>query len=216
MTRRLRHHVNPLKLSSLVPRDGPLPVPDGPAVEVELGCGDAQFLLELAQREPDALFIGVDIRAPFIAEAEDARQRLDLQNVRLFVVNLLVDSDRLFLPGRVRRFHVNFPDPWFKRRHHNRRWLTRESLAHLVTALEVKGELFFQSDVWEIALEALSLFEENDRMRNVSDPWSFLRVNPFGVRTAREDACLAEGRPVWRMLYVKRPPLDDVTEESFD
>jgi tRNA (guanine-N7-)-methyltransferase len=216
MTRRLRQHVNPLKLSCLASRDGPLALPDGPSVEVELGCGDAQFLLELARARPDARFVGVDIRAPFIAEADQARQLLDLRNVQLLVGNLLVDSDRLFLPGRVRRFYVNFPDPWFKRRHHNRRWLTRDSLAHLVTALETTGELFFQSDVWELALDALALFEENELLENVCGPWTFLRANPFGARTAREDACLGESRPIWRLLYAKRPPVDTIAEESYD
>ena len=216
MTRRLRQHVNPLKLSSLAPRDGPLALPDGPAVEVELGCGGAQFLLELARAQPDALFIGIDIRAPFIAEAERARQLLDVHNVQLLVGNLLVDSGRLFLPGRVRRFYVNFPDPWFKRRHHNRRWLTRDSLVHLVTALESHGEVFFQSDVWELALEALALFEENDLIENACGPWTFLRANPFGSHTEREDACLAEARPIWRLLYAKRPPFDEVTAEDYD
>jgi tRNA (guanine-N7-)-methyltransferase len=216
MTRRLRQHVNPLKASSLAPRDGPLALPDGPAVEVELGCGDAQFLFELARAQPDALFVGIDIRAPFIAEAERTRQLLGVENVQLLVGNLLVDSDRLFQPGRVRRFYVNFPDPWFKRRHHNRRWLTRESLAHLITALERNGELFFQSDVWELALEALALFEENDLLENVCGPWTFLRVNPFGSRTEREDACIAGALPIWRLLYAKRPRLDEITEESYD
>ena len=204
MTRRLRQHVNPLKLSSLTPRDGPLALPDGPAVEVELGCGDAQFLLELARTRPDALFVGIDIRTLFVAEAERARQLLDVHNLQLLVGNLLVDSDRLFLPGRVRRFYVNFPDPWFKRRHHNRRWLTRDSLAHLVTALEVSGELFFQSDVWDNALEALALFESSPQLQNMAGEWSFLRESPFAERSARELACLEAGRSIWRLLFRRR------------
>jgi tRNA (guanine-N7-)-methyltransferase len=216
MTRRLRQHVNPRKLSSLAPREGPLALPDGPAVEVELGCGDAQFLLDLARARPDALFVGIDIRAPFIAEAERTRALLEVANVQLLVGNLLVDSGRLFLPGRVRRFYVNFPDPWFKRRHHNRRWLTRDSLAHLVTALERDGEVFFQSDVWELALEALALFEENDLLENVCGPWTFLRANPFGSRTEREDACIAGALSIWRLLYAKRPRFDEITGESYD
>ena len=43
MKRRYRQHVNPLKMTSLVPREAPLSLPSGPEVEIELGCGDARF-----------------------------------------------------------------------------------------------------------------------------------------------------------------------------
>ena len=82
-------------------------------------------------------------------------ERRGLDNIELQTSNLIVDLDRLFEQGRVARFHINFPDPWFKARQHNRRWLSDEAVAHLVAALQEGGEIFFQSDVWDLALEAL-------------------------------------------------------------
>jgi len=196
--------MNPLKMSALIPREGPLDLPDGPRLEVELGCAEAAFLIERARSEPDRLFVGVDIREKFLEPGRQAIAELGLTNIQLVPSNLIVDLDRLFLPGRVHRFHVLFPDPWFKRRHHNRRWLTAEAVTHLVDALEPRGEIFFQSDVWSVALEALALLEGCPALENLVGEWRFLRESPFEARSVRERLCREEGLPIWRMLFARR------------
>lgn len=214
--RRLRQHVNPLKASSLAPRSAPLAIPDGPEVEVELGCGDAAFLVERAQTHPDRLFYGIDIRDPFLEPARAAVAELGLTNLELCVSNLIVDADRLFLPGRLHRIHINFPDPWFKRRQHNRRWLSPESVGHLALALAPRGEIFFQSDVFELALEALALLEGCPLLENTAGEWRFLRESPFAERSGRERSCLEEGVRIWRLLFVLREGEGATDEEPFD
>jgi len=206
MKRRIRQHVNPLKMSSLVSRDAWVSLPTGRIIEVELGCGDAQFLLQLAQKLPDRHFFGLDIRGKILEEALFRTKELGLGNLELLPSNLIVDLGKTFPPGSIRRFFINFPDPWFKRRHHNRRWLTPESVQHLIDALDDQGEVFFQSDVWSVAIEALALFEANDHLLNANTPWSFLRFNPYPARSEREEACMEQALPIWRMLFKKIPP----------
>lgn len=204
--RRVRQHVNPLKMNLLIPRCGPLELPEGKTVEVELGCGDARFLFARALAHPERWFVGVDIRDKFLDEAREAVERLGLSHCQLLVSNLLVDADRLFRPGSIHRFYINFPDPWFKRRQHNRRWLTAESVEQLAIALEPGGEIFFQSDVWSVALEALALLESSPKLRNRCGDWSFCRPTPFEAQSTREMCCLEEGLPIWRMLFSRGEP----------
>jgi tRNA (guanine-N7-)-methyltransferase len=204
MTKRLRQHVNPLKMTSLVPRS-PLVLPNGPAVDVELGCADARFLIELAEREPARHLVGLDIREAFLVEGHAEIAQRGLRNVQLEECNLIVDADHLFAPGRVARFFINFPDPWFKRRQHQRRWLAESTLDALVRALEPGGEILFQSDVWMLALEALGLLEAHVGLNNTCGPWTFLRKNPVGVCSTREEICEAEQRKIWRLLFRKEP-----------
>jgi tRNA (guanine-N7-)-methyltransferase len=205
MKKRWRQHVNPLKMTSLVPREAPLSLPGHGPVEVELGCGDARFLMELARADPRTLFVGLDIREEFLAAARTELAELGLDNVLLETANLLVDAGRLLPPGRVRRLYVNFPDPWFKRRQRNRRWLTAETLEQLLPALAPGCEVLYQTDVWSLAIEALALFEASDRLRNTAGPWTFLRRPASPVRTSREQACLEEGKQIWRLLFVHQP-----------
>ena len=203
MKKRFRQHVNPLKMTAMVPREAPLSLEPGRPVEAELGCGDAHFLIQRAEADPDTTFVGLDIRDEFLQVARNEVERRGLTNVTLCTTNLIVDSDRLFVPDQVRRVFVNFPDPWFKARHANRRWFNATSLSHLVDALCPGGQLCYQTDVWDLAIEALGLLEADPTLRNRAGEWTFIKKPPFPQRTNRERACLAEGKRIWRMLFDK-------------
>lgn len=203
MSPRYRQHVNPLKQSSLVPRQ-PLVIPEGPEVECELGCGDGLFLVQRARRFPQRLLIGLDIRPEFLDPGLKAIRDEDLANVRLEVCNLSVDAGHLFPAARVRRFWINFPDPWFKRRQRNRRWLDSASLAALVRALEPGGSIVYQSDVWDSAIEALGLMELREELDNRAGAFTFSRERLCEERTSRELACEREGRRIWRMHFSRK------------
>jgi tRNA (guanine-N7-)-methyltransferase len=204
MKKRHRQHINPLKMSSLVARGEPLPLPVGTPIEVELGCGDAHFLISRAIHFPLHFFIGLDIRGPFIEPGLEEISRLALKNIHLVTSNLIVDAPHLFKPETISRFFINFPDPWFKARQKNRRWFNKETLDCLICALIPNGEIFFQTDVWDVSLEALGLLEENDALYNARGEWTFSRSTPFAECSTRELSCNADGRPIWRMLFIRR------------
>jgi len=74
-----------------------------------------------------------------------------------------------------------------------------DGIAH---AARRDADLFIQSDVWEIALDAMSVFERDDRFANRAGDWTFWRDgNPYGVRSWREQNAEETGLPIWRMLY---------------
>ena len=76
---------------------------------------------------------------------------------------------------------------------------------HIRTILKPGGQLFFQTDVWDIALDAIETFEEaSDWLLNEAGEWSFLKTgNPFGARSWRESNAEETGLDVWRLLYRK-------------
>ncbi|MFH1131241.1 MAG: methyltransferase domain-containing protein [Pseudomonadota bacterium] len=203
MKKRWRQHVNPLKMSCLVPRE-PLILPDGPRIEIDLGCGDGYFIIELAQQNPDTLYVGLDIRKEFLSVGLKSIARSELHNVLFEYCNLIVDTETLFPNGCVSRFYINFPDPWFKQRQQNRRWFSPQTLACLVTALTPDGEIFYQTDVWSSALEALSFLGGESRIFNCAGEWSFLRDNPFDAQTSRGLACEKKGRHIWRLFFKRQ------------
>jgi tRNA (guanine-N7-)-methyltransferase len=203
--RRIRHHVNPLKVDYLETGAGPLALPSRRPVEVELGCADARWLFERAALDPELDLVGVEIRQQLVqvVQRRVAAAGLD-DRLRIVYANISRDVPVLFAEGAVARFVVNFPDPWFKRRQHKRRVVTPELAALLARTLRQGGELFFQSDVWEVALDALAVLEGEPSLHNERGPWSFLPENPYGARSLREVRCLERGLPIWRLLYRKR------------
>jgi tRNA (guanine-N7-)-methyltransferase len=202
VVRRLRQHVNPLALQHVSVRAEAVALPSDLPIEVELGCADARFLFERAAAESHVRLVGVEIRKDLV-ERVNRRAAADQLGDRLIAIhaNISTDLERLFRPRSVRRFHLNFPDPWFKRRHQKRRVLTPEVAAVLRSQLEAGGEVFFQSDVFELALDAMAAIEETELFRNLHGPWSFAGRNPFGARSKREARVEELGKRVWRLLY---------------
>ena len=116
-----------------------------------------------------------------------------LANLHAVFAHINDDLPLLFALHPVRRFFINFPDPWFKRRQHNRRIVTPELAADLSRLLAPDGELFFQSDVFDLALDAMAVLESEPRLRNNRAEWSFLPGNPYGAQSLREERVLARG-----------------------
>jgi tRNA (guanine-N7-)-methyltransferase len=214
VARRVRQHVNPLSSRYLEPRAQLVrPPPElgvDPRLEVELGCADAQFSFQLARARPTTMVVGLEIREK-IVEANTARARREgLRNLTFGYVNLNVDLDRVLAPRSVDAFHLLFPDPWFKAKHHKRRVVDPWMLEVVCTRLRPGGELHVATDVFEVAMAAMAEIEdpsvEHLGLRNLLGPWRFWRGNPFPAQSRREDITLARGQRVWRMRYSASPP----------
>jgi tRNA (guanine-N7-)-methyltransferase len=200
---RVRQHVNPLKSDYFSIAPVPVTVPAGLPVEVELGSAEGLFLQERAGEEPHAFHVGVEIRRDLVHKANTGSALAGLGQVHSVFANMSVDLPRLFAPAGVRRFFLNFPDPYWKRQQHKRRVLCPELVADIGRLLAPQGELFVSSDIFEHALEAMFLLESHPRgwFENLRAPWSFLRRSPFVARSRRELQCEQEGTRIWRLGY---------------
>jgi tRNA (guanine-N7-)-methyltransferase len=199
---RVRQHVNPLGPGFEQFRGRRPRLEAGRPVEIEVGCADAQFLFERAAADPDRHYLGFEIREQLV-EAVAARAAALGAPVQAVFCNANLHLADLLPPGSVCRAYLNFPDPWFKRRHHERRMIDDRLLAALAVVMKPGGELFVQSDVWEVALDALAVCERHERaFVNLAGPWSFWKEgNPYGARSWREQHCEEEGMPIWRVRY---------------
>ncbi len=202
---RIRQHVNPLKSNFFQIAIEPLNLPPGVHVEVELGSAEAHYLMTRAQEDADRFYVGVEIRRDLVAEANAICERTGLHQVRCVFANMSVDLPRIFPAGRVSRFFLNFPDPWFKARQHKRRVMSPELVVELSRLLVEGGEVYVNTDIFELALDAMATLE-GDRdplFANMREPWTFLRDTPFAARSWRERQCEQEGLHIWRLGYRK-------------
>jgi tRNA (guanine-N7-)-methyltransferase len=199
---RVRQHVNPLKSDLLEIADVPrIEVAAGRAIEVELGAAEAHFLIDRALADRETLFVGVEIRRDLIEIANAGFMQAGIANARSVFANMSVDMPRLFAAGSVRRFFLNFPDPWFKSRQHKRRVIGPALIAEIGRALAPGGELYVMTDIFTLALEAMASLEGSELFESARGPWSFTQDNPYGAKSRRERQCEGEGARVWRLLY---------------
>jgi tRNA (guanine-N7-)-methyltransferase len=202
---RIRQHVNPLKSDLLDIADVPRVVaPPGRALEVELGAAEAHFLIDRARMDAATSFVGVEIRRELVEAVNAACAAGGPANVRSVFANISVDMGRLFADGSVRRFFLNFPDPWFKSRQHKRRVIGPGLMTEIGRALGAGGELYVQTDIFALALDAMAALESDDGFANAAGSWTFLRESPYDAKSRRERQCETDGVRVWRLLYVKR------------
>ena len=200
---RIRQHVNPNQLHFARFR-GERPVIDGRPIELEIGCADAQFLFERAALDATRSYVGLEIREDLVRQVNRRARALAVPVHAVFCQAQLHMAD-IFPAGAVDRVYVNFPDPWFKRRHHDRRMVDEALAAGIATVARPGADVFMQSDVWDIALDAMSTFERDDRFENVAGDWTFWRGgNPYGVRSWREQNAEETGLPIWRIRYHRR------------
>jgi tRNA (guanine-N7-)-methyltransferase len=203
---RVRQHVNPLKSDLLEIADVPrIEAAPGRAIEVELGAAEAHFLIDRAVADRETLFVGVEIRRDLIEVAHAGFVQAGVGNFRCVFANMSVDMPRLFAAGSVRRFFLNFPDPWFKSRQHKRRVIGPGLIAEIGRALAPTGELYVMTDIFTLALEAMAALETSGLFESARGPWSFAQDNPYGAKSRRERQCEGEGARVWRLLYRRIP-----------
>lgn len=202
---RIRQHVNPLGLYFDDFRGQMPKVEPGRETEVEIGCAEAQFLFERAAREPDRNYIGLEIR-DYLVDWVNREAESQGAPVQAVFCNANRHLCSLFEAGSVQRVYLNFPDPWFKKRHRKRRMIDEELLRGVHQVLAPDGELFFQSDVWDVVLDTLDIIERlDDLFENRAGSWTFWKEgNPYGARSWREHHCEAEGLPIWRLWYRNR------------
>ena len=73
---------------------------------VELGTGKGDFISQMAEREPDVNFIGIEAQQDVLYAAAKKVAEKELRNVRLLVFDIN-GIERIFAPGEVDRFYIN-------------------------------------------------------------------------------------------------------------
>jgi tRNA (guanine-N7-)-methyltransferase len=115
-------------------------------VHIEIGSGKGTFLLNQARAQPGDNFLGIEWARKYYRYAVDRIGRWGLTNVRIIrtdAATFLAD----FVPdGSVECFHIYFPDPWPKKRHHKRRFICPANLEHLIRCLRTGGQLKITTD----------------------------------------------------------------------
>ena len=168
-------------------------------LHVDLGCGDGSFLCALAQRMPEKNFLGIDRLLNRIRSA--VRRAANLSNVRLLRVESSYVARYLLPPASVETFYLLFPDPWPKRRHHNRRIMTLDFLNSVHAALDDNGALM-------IATDHLDYFREVGRVARTHFGFTTADVADVDLPLTKfQETFRAEGAPIYWLELRKVSPV---------
>lgn len=206
---RIRQHVNPLARKFQQSIEVPdwqeiYQIKDRP-LHIDIGCARGKFLLDMAQLNPEVNYLGIEIRQQLVDLANQAKNELGLTNLHYLFCNMNSSAGVILssLPqNSLTTISIQFPDPWFKKRHNKRRVVQPELVTVLVDYLTVGGHIFLQSDIKEVAVEVRDRFAASSQLIQLHDT-VWLQTNPLPVPTERELYVLEQNLPVYRVLLQK-------------
>ncbi|MDP4645636.1 MAG: tRNA (guanosine(46)-N7)-methyltransferase TrmB [Akkermansiaceae bacterium] len=132
------HYFRRLELSEI--RNGERPL------EVDLGCGDGTFLIDLAKHHRERDFIGVERLLGRCKKVAKRIKRAELDNAKILRLDSKYVVEWLLPESSVSRIHLLCPDPWPKAKHHRRRLVQIQWLKSVKAALVPGGEFLFMTD----------------------------------------------------------------------
>ena len=207
----MRQHVNPLSQFFQLPLELPsnsilFRDSDSP-IHLDIGSAKGEFLIELAMKYPNWNFVGLEIRELLVTASEKKRKKLELKNLKFLFCNVNVSLDKWLSDlnhGQLKRVTIQFPDPWFKRKHFKRRVLKTSLLNSIARSMSNGGELFIQSDIFNL-IESMAYIIDDSLYFERKDvgEFRFIDKNPYDVVTDRELFAVKRNLPIYRLMYIR-------------
>ena len=208
----MRQHVNPLSKNfdeiERIPSLNEIFDNSKLNLHIDIGCAAGEYLFDLALENTNWNYLGIEIREKLVNTAKLKVRDKEIKN--LFFVfgnafNILNDYHSRFLIKNLKSISFNFPDPWFKKRHHKRRVIQPEFI-NILSNLMKKGSIIY------IKTDVKDLFEYMDC--TISSDFNFERIekkdfnysesfNPNKVQTNREKYVLGSELEIFENIYTK-------------
>ncbi len=115
-------------------------------IEIEIGMGKGQFIIEMARRNPDVNFIGIEKFSSVLVRAlEKMEKEPEITNLRFIRMDAEI-APNVFAEDEVANIYLNFSDPWPKDRHAKRRLTSKQFFARYDKFLAKDGRVIFKTD----------------------------------------------------------------------
>lgn len=173
-------------------------------LKLEIGFGMGEFLIEMAAREPQSNFIGIDFYHKGIGKLLARIRNRGLSNIRLVHGDVRKKMPTLFEDGELDTVYINFPDPWPRKRHRKRRLIQPDFLRRLALKLAPGGRVCLSTDSQPYAREMLEYFNSNSKFQNRHPQAGFLEDRDGLPKSKFEKSFLYASDPVYYLEYTRR------------
>ena len=208
----MRQHVNPLsknfneieRIPSLIEmfNDSKL------NLHLDIGCASGEFLFDLALDNNNWNYLGIEIRERLVKTAKLKLADSEIRNLYFVfgnATNILNDYRSKFIVKNVKSISFNFPDPWFKKRHHKRRLIQTSFINILSTSMQKGSQIFIKTDVKDLFeyMDCTILNNYNFKKINKKDFNFSESYNPNNVQTNREKYVFLNELDIFESIYIK-------------
>ena len=208
----MRQHVNPLsknffEIDPIPPLNEIFENPKLP-LHLDIGCASGDFLFELSLRNKNWNYIGIEIREKLVQNANLKIKNRKYKN--LFFCfgnanNFFEQSKNKTLIDSITSISFNFPDPWFKKKHHKRRVIQSEFINFLSNSMKKRSLIFIKTDVKELFEYMEVIISERITFKKLANKdFRFNEsFNPNRIQTNREKYVLLNKLKIYESIYIK-------------
>ncbi|MEE2701681.1 MAG: tRNA (guanosine(46)-N7)-methyltransferase TrmB [Thermodesulfobacteriota bacterium] len=118
----------------------------GKNISLDIGCGNGEFIAELALRNPTKYFIGLEIKYGRIIKCLKKAEINKLDNLKFILCDASLLIKEIIPKRSLNKVFINNPDPWPKDRHEKNRLIDSTFLANVHKAMKRKGLLYIKTD----------------------------------------------------------------------
>ncbi len=173
-------------------------------LNLEIGFGVGNFLIEMGIREPNENFIGIDFYHKGIRKVITRIDKHEMHNARIIYGDAKNKIPLLFNPEEVSNVYINFPDPWPKTKHHKRRLIKPDFIKVLTEKLKPNGEIHIATDHEAYAMEILYFFENELALKNKNGLGTFLFQKEGVPKSKYEKKFICAGERIFYLEFQKQ------------
>ncbi len=169
-------------------------------IHIEVGMGKGQFIIEMARRNPEINYIGIEKYSSVLVRAVEKLEDFEQNNLRLIRMDA-ENIEEVFDKDEVDRIYLNFSDPWPKDRHAKRRLTSTRFLERYNNILTPEGRVMFKTDnkdLFDFSLEQVE--EAGWILENHTYDLHHSEYNEGNVMTEYEEKFSAKGNPICRLV----------------
>ena len=172
-------------------------------VKLEIGIGNGDALISMAEKDHESLYLGVEVHQPGIGRCLKNIKDNDLTNVRLISHDAIEVMQHMLPTQSLDQILLFFPDPWHKKRHHKRRIVNQQFRDLACRLLKPGGSVHFATDWQDYAQHMANEMLSDARFVNQGDTDGFAERPDYRPITHFEKRGIKLGHDVWDLVFKK-------------
>ncbi len=169
---------------------------------IEIGFGMGEGTVSIAKNRNGYNYLALDVYLSGVVKLLKNVGTENLENVRIMRFNAPDVLEHMIEDGSVEGFHIFFPDPWPKNRHHKRRLIQKPLVDLLAKKLKRGGYVYLATDWKEYADWMLEILSSSVELENPYD--DFADPVSWRPRTKFEQKGLDKDYKISELWFVKK------------
>jgi tRNA (guanine-N7-)-methyltransferase len=208
----MRQHVNPLsknffEIDPIPPLNQVFENPKLP-LHLDIGCASGDFLFELSLKNKNWNYIGIEIREKLVLNANLKMKSRENKNLYFSfgnANNIFNQSNNKSIINFITSISFNFPDPWFKKKHHKRRVIQPKLINLLSNSMKRGSLIFIKTDVRDLFDHMELTISESIKFKKIpyQDVKFYESFNPNRIQTNREKYVILNQLKIYESIYKK-------------